>query len=248
MQVAALELPDPYSCSRRCGRYGAVVIGAPQRYLPIVELAQRKLHGFEVVDGEPFERRLESAVRTAASWRVASPEGPALVIDAALDELTADVPALIGTLLGAYRLRADAMVVRVPHYSRDRAAPVLDALVERDIGVVVREPDLRGAELGLLAGAPIDCIELPAALVDHLDRDASALHRLGQRIALAHAHDWLTLARGLDRLSQVDALVELGCELASGPAVGPLLGRSDADRVVARYFPGPIARSRRLAS
>lgn len=224
------------------------MIGAPQRYLPIVELAQRKLHGFEVVDGAPLDRRLEGAVRAAASWRMASPEGPAMMVDAGLDELTADLPSLIATLLGAYRLRADAVVVRVPHYSRDDAAPVLDGLVALDIGVVVREPDLRGAELGLLAGAPIDCIELPAALVDHLDRDPGAHQRLEQRIALAHAHDWLTLARGLDRLSQVDALVELGCELASGPAVGPLLGRRDADRVVARYFPGPIARSRRLAS
>jgi EAL domain-containing protein (putative c-di-GMP-specific phosphodiesterase class I) len=164
------------------------------------------------------------------------------MVDVAPAELRGDLVELIDALLGAYRLRADALIVRIPSYSCDAPAPVLERLVERGVMVAVREPDLRGVELGLLAGAPIDVIELPAALVDHCDRDRGALDRLGRRIEIAHSHDWLTLARGLDRLTQVDALVRLGCELASGPAVGPLLERAGADRVVARYFPGAIAR------
>jgi len=218
------------------------------RYLPIVELATQQLHGFELVDTGSLDRGLEASIRVAAAWRTASREGPTVLIDVAHDELRADLPALIDALLDAYRLPAEALTIRVASYSSDLPVPALDRLVERGVTIAVREPDLRGAELGLLAGAPIDWIELPAALVDRCDRDADARLRLAARIGVAHAHDWLTLARGLDRLGQVDALMQLGCDLASGPAVGPLLDRRDADRVVARYFPQPIARSRQLAS
>lgn len=241
-------LPDPYSSIARSGRYGLRVIADSTRYLPVVDLATEVLYGFEQVSPTPLDRGLEAGIRVAAAWRTASPEGPTVMVDATPDQLVGDTAGLIDALLDAYHLRAEALILRVPRYSRDLPCPVLERLVERGVGVAVREPDLRGAELGLLAGAPIDLIELPSALVDLIDRDSEARYRVGQRIAVAHAHDWLTLARGLDRMSQVEVLRSLGCELASGPAVGPLLGRSDADRVVARYFPGPIARSRQLAS
>lgn len=222
-------------------------IEAP-RYLPVIELTRRALHGFELISSGPLDRELEQSIRVAASWRMASTEGPTVMIDAEPSQLHADLDELIAALLCAYHLRSDALMVRIATYSQDAPIPVLDRLVERGVGIAVREPDLRGAELGLLAGAPIDVIELPSELVDRVDLDLEARHRLGRRIALAHQHDWLTMARGLDRLGQVDILTGLGCELASGPAVGPLLERPDADRVVARYFPGPIARPRRLAS
>ena len=218
------------------------------RYLPVVDLATQGLHGFEMVTAESIEHRLEASLRAAAAWRATSPTGPTVMVDVAPDELRPATADLIATLLDAYQLRPEVLILRVPTYSLDVAVPILDRLVDRGVVVAVRDPDLRGAELGLLAGAPIDLIELPAALVDHIDRDEAAFQRIARRISLAHAHDWLTLARDLDRLTQVTALQRLGCELASGPAVGPLLGRFDADRVVARYFPGGIARPRQLAS
>ena len=105
--------------------------------------------------------------------------------------------------------------------------------------MAVRDVDLGAAELGLLAGAPIDLLELPAWAVAGLDRDRTAATVVERRIALAHHHDWLTLATDVHRPEQLALLERLGCDLVTGPAIGPAMTRADADRMVGRRRTAP---------
>ena len=56
---------------------------AAERYLPIVTLATRSLHGFEQVAAGPIDQSIEAGIRVARAWRQTSPEGPTVMIDVA---------------------------------------------------------------------------------------------------------------------------------------------------------------------
>lgn len=209
--------------------------------MPVVELSTRALHGFELAAATgPAERVLETGVRAAASWAPAAADGPAIVVDLGPADLHARTVARILALLGIHALRAEALTVRVPSYSPSVPCTALELLVDRGVAVQVCDVDWRGAH-HRLAGAPIDVLELPAALVDASDQSPNAVHGLARLIDTAHTHDWLTMARGVARAGQLEALDRLGCDLASGPVIGAELARVDADRVVARYFPRAAA-------
>jgi len=205
------------------------------RFTPLVELPGRRLFGFACGVDAPAPHRLEAALAAAAAWPRAEP--PTVLIDLSLDELA--LPAVLAGLdeLSDRGLRPDSVLVRVPAYTATAPAPLLEHLVELGIGVAVRELDLRGLELGLLAGAPIDVMELPDDCVAVAHRDLHAAAWLRELVARAHSHDWLTIASHVEGGEQLDALTTIGCDLVTGPAIGPALDRAGASRAIERYLP-----------
>lgn len=199
-------------------------------FSPVLELPRRRLFGFTVARLGDGIACLTAALQCAASW--GGRDQPVVLLDADLDPDGAICARLADGLLAAPH--PEAVVVRVPRFQRVDPASILERLVDRGVTVAVREVDLGAAELGLLAGAPIDLLELPAAAVAALDRDRTAALVVERRIALAHHHDWLTLATDVHRAEQLALLERLGCDLVCGPAIGPAMTRTDADRLVDR--------------
>lgn len=216
-------------------RYLSSVPESSARFTPLVELPGRRLFGFAIGVDAPAPRRLEAALTAAAAWP--RPEPPTVLIDLSLDELA--LPAVVATLdeLPDRGLRPDNVLVRVPAYAADDPAPLLERLVERGIGVAVRHLDLRGLELGLLAGAPVDVMELPDDCVAVAHRDLHAASWLRELTARAHSHDWLTIASQVVDGEQLAALTAIGCDLVTGPAIGPALDRTGVARAIERYRP-----------
>lgn len=204
-------------------------------FSPVLELPRRRLFGFAVARLGDDSACLAAALRCAARW--GGRDQPVVLLDAELDHDGAICARLADGLLAAPH--PEAVVVRVPRFHRVDPASILEQLVERGVTVAVREVDLGAAELGLLAGAPIDLLELPAWAVAGLDRDRTAAAVVERRIALAHHHDWLTLAADVHRPEQLALLERLGCDLVCGPAVGAAMTQADAERLVVHRRAAP---------
>jgi len=204
-------------------------------FSPVLELPRRRLFGFAVARLGDGSACLTAALQCASTW--GGRDQPVVLLDADLDPDGAMCARLAAGLLAAPH--PEAVVVRVPRFHRVDPASILEQLVERGVTVAVRDVDLGAAELGLLAGAPIDLLELPAWAVAGLDRDRTAATVVERRIALAHHHDWLTLATDVHRPEQLALLERLGCDLVTGPAIGPAMTRADADRMVGRRRTAP---------
>lgn len=204
------------------------------RFAPVVELQGRRLYGFALECPTVSGRNLACSIDVVARWH---PDGgPRVLVDAEPADLD---PSTLDDLLTRARargVRADALIVRIPRFELSMHLPAVEQLSEVGVQIAVRDVDLRGADLGILAGAPIDIMELPADLVAIADRDRKAAAALRARIDLGHRHDWLALASGVDRREQLALMIELDCDLIVGAAAGRRMTMDDADRAVARYL------------
>lgn len=206
---------------------------------PLVELPRRRLFGFALECPTVTGPNLACSVDVVARWRADA--GPRVLVDADPADL---MPTTLDDLLAraeARGVRTDALIVRIPHFEPSMHLPAIERLIEHGVQIAVRDVDLRGADLGILAGAPIDIMELPAALVAASDRDPAAAAALRARIELGHRHDWLALAWHVERAPQLEALIAVDCDLVAGPVAGRRLALAEADRAVARYLTGATA-------
>jgi EAL domain-containing protein (putative c-di-GMP-specific phosphodiesterase class I) len=142
-----------------------------------------------------------------------------MIVDLGLTELVGLEAKDVVALLEYHELSPDALIVRVPRFRAGDPTAELDSLAELGVGILVADLDLRGAGAGLLAGAPIDMIELAPRAVVAVDAITEAAEQIDVAVELAHRHDWLTIARDVARPAQLSALRRLGCDLATGPAV-----------------------------
>ncbi len=202
------------------------------RFRPIVELRSGRVHSIVVeprAAGGPL-----AALETLAGWRRAWPvtRDAAIAIDVEAHELSRLSASDLADALARYGLAPESLVLRIGRFGAGHESSLLDAIAELGVAIAIAELDLRGADSGLLAGAPIDVVELPAAAVATVDRGPPAVV-LRQLLALAHRHDWLTVARGVTREGQVAALDRLGCDLHAGPLVSDDLDEATVDRWLA---------------
>ena len=123
----------------------------------------------------------------------------------------------LAAMLAPAGIPPEARMIRVPSYTAGTPAPALERVAAAGVTVVVGDLFVPAGTRGLLAGAPIDVIELPPALVDDLDRTPARSYLVDEWLALAHGVDWLVLARDVRRPAQADVLQRLGCDLAAGP-------------------------------
>lgn len=203
-----------------------IVTTGPCRRSPLVEVASGLVYAIDVAPGwgvHGVAACIDSAAQALPAWRaqLARPS-LAVVIELALAELVGLSTDDVCAVLARRGLGPDALVVRVPRFAAGDPTDELDRLADLGITIAVTELDLRGADAGLLAGAPIDLVELPPRAVGKADVAGgvgASVAQLELAIGVAHRHDWLTVARDVTRPSQVAALRRLGCDLAAGPAV-----------------------------
>lgn len=219
-----------------------IVSTGPCRRLPVVEVGTGRVYAIEVAPGwgvHGIVPCLEATARALPAWRAQlGRPNISLVIDLALAELVGLDGDDLCEVLTRCDLGPDALVVRVPRFAAGDPTDRLDELAERGVTIAITALDLRGSSAGLLAGAPIDLMELAPGAVSAVDANGEAASELEVAIDVAHRHDWLTVARDVARPEQLAALRRLGCDLASGPAVTQIWPAIDA--ALAR-LPAPLA-------
>lgn len=199
----------------------------PCRYTPIVALdhdggGRAGPFAIEVQVQREAHVKLACAVGALLAAHQAHPDRrpPAVMVSLGTDEIERlDLSSLTSSLVAA-GVPADLLMIRIPHYAAGSRTPVLDRLVATGVTVVVANLTVSHGELERLAGAPVDVVELPPALVDEVDRSAEGREGVEAWMQLAHRVDWLVLARNVRRPSQAAALERLGCDLAAGPLMG----------------------------
>ena len=219
-----------------------IVSTGPCRRSPLVEVSTGRVYAVEVAPGWGIHgvvSCLESTARALPAWRsqLGRPS-ISLVVDLALAELVGLDGKDLCDVLARCDLGPDSLIVRVPRFAAGDPTGELDRLVDLGVSITIAALDLRGSGAGLLAGAPIDLIELSPGAVGAVDAIGEAAAQLDVAIEVAHRHDWLTVARDVARPEQLAALRRLGCDLASGPAVTQIWPASDA--TLAR-LPAPLA-------
>ncbi len=163
---------------------------------------------------------LEKAASALPSWRAQlGRPSLAVVVDLALTELVGLDGDDLCQVMARHELAPDSLIVRVPRFAVGDPTDHLDRLVDLGVTIAIGSLDLRGAGAGLLAGAPIDLVELAPEAIAQVDFNGEAAADLETAIELSHRHDWLTVARDVGRPEQLAALRRLGCDLAAGPAV-----------------------------
>jgi EAL domain-containing protein (putative c-di-GMP-specific phosphodiesterase class I) len=149
-----------------------------------------------------------------------APDRMAVMVSLSFEELERlDVDSL-ASALHADGVDADRLLVRVPRYTAGAPSPLLERIAATGVSIVVASLVVPPDAGSRLAGAPVDMIELPTALVEDVDRSPASAERLQPWLDLAHRLDWLSLARNVRRPAQARALHRLGCDLAAGPLMG----------------------------
>lgn len=189
----------------------------------MVELSTGKVFAVDVAPGwgvHGVAACIDGAAFALGGWRKQL-RRPSLsmIVDLALTELVGLEAKDIVGLLEHHELAADSLIVRVARFRAGDPTAELDRLAELGVGIAIADLDLRGVNAGLLAGAPIDMIELSPRAVVAIDAVTEAADQVDVAVELAHRHDWLTIARDVARPAQLSALRRLGCDLATGPAV-----------------------------
>lgn len=114
-----------------------------------------------------------------------------------------------------------------------RHVEVVDEL--RRLGVTIALDALGGGSAGAPAVSelPVDIIEVDPALVRAVGAGARGRQVLGAVIANAHAQSRAALADGVELLSQLLGVRDVGCDLAQGPLLGAPLSIEEARRLAA---------------
>ena len=77
------------------------------------------------------------------------------------------------------------------------------------------------SSLSYLQRLPVDCLKLDRSFVARLDEDSKDRAVVGSMVSLAHALDLMVVAEGVERLAELDVLVDLGCDAAQGFLLQP---------------------------
>lgn len=211
-------------------RYPRFVQASPaadlSRFAPIVALdGGESLFALEVAPHPEAHVRIAAAVGALVSAhedreqrRARRPV--AVMVSLSFAELErVDLESLVRALVGA-GVPPDQLMIRVPQYSTGAHTPTLDRVAATGVTIVVGNLLVGPGEVGRLAGAPVDMIELPPALVEDVDRSPESAQLVTEWMSIAHRIDWLVLARNVRRPTQARTLQRLGCDLAAGPLIG----------------------------
>lgn len=93
---------------------------------------------------------------------------------------------------------------------------ILQALRDLGVTIVVDDFGTGYSSLVYLRRLPIDVLKIDRCFVDGLGRDAQDTAIVSSVIELGHAFGLLVVAEGVERFEQLEAVADLGCEIAQG--------------------------------
>lgn len=195
-------------------------IVGPAEFIPVAEAT-----GLIVPIGEWV---LREACAQVARWiRSAPPWSEPLVVSVNLSARQLGHPAVVSTVASAVAeagIDPSALVIEVTESTLmadpDLATAILHAL--RSIGVRIAIDDFGTghSSLGYLKHLPVDCLKIDRAFVMGLGggstEDADDRAIVGAVVSMGHALGLTVTAEGVETVEQLDALAELGCDVAQG--------------------------------
>jgi diguanylate cyclase (GGDEF)-like protein len=190
----------------------------PSHFIAVAEST-----GLIVIIGEFV---LRQACRQAATWREEglvddsfvtwvnlsgrqlSAGGVHELVAAVLDE--ADLPA---TMLG---LEVTETAVVAEGHASERARRELEALHDQGVRIAIDDFGTGVSSLGQLRRFPVDLIKVDKSFVQGVERDQKDAAIATNVVNLAHALGLPAIAEGIETESQLESMIEFGCDLAQG--------------------------------
>jgi diguanylate cyclase (GGDEF)-like protein len=163
---------------------------------------------------------LDEALAQCADWRS---EGHNLTVSvnvSATNMLDVDFVGLVEDRLRRHRLPADALILEITETTLigdlDHCAEIIDRL--RDLGCTVSIDDFGAGftSLAWLSKLAVGEVKLDRSFLTTLDRQPNSRALVEATIHLAHALGLHVVAEGVEEAVTLDALADLGCDLAQG--------------------------------
>lgn len=210
---------------------------------PIAEVRSGRVVGHQAL---ARWHRPEGVLAAADFVPATAGSGLAMAIDLAVLRRAAAAPALVGDLFvhASERLLLDPHVDRLLLEALERAGleperlrlGVADAALRRGgdgvhdavrslaghgIGVMAVAVEEPTTALGERVGGPIGVVQLRRQLVAGVGADLDADRRVDAVVRHTHRRGASVLAVGVEHRSQLERLIELGCDLVEGHLIGP---------------------------
>jgi EAL domain-containing protein (putative c-di-GMP-specific phosphodiesterase class I) len=134
--------------------------------------------------------------------------------------LDVDFVGLVEDRLRRHRLPADALILEITETTLigdlDHCAEIIDRL--RDLGCTVSIDDFGAGftSLAWLSKLAVGEVKLDRSFLTALDRQPNSRALVEATIHLAHALGLHVVAEGVEEAVTLDALADLGCDLAQG--------------------------------
>ena len=103
----------------------------------------------------------------------------------------------------------------------DLASECLGSLRQMGCSVGLDDFGSGYSSLGYLRRLPVDFLKLDRALVQDVDTDLQAARIAETIVALSRSLSLTTIAEGIERVEQADALTTMGCQFGQGFLFGP---------------------------
>jgi diguanylate cyclase (GGDEF)-like protein/PAS domain S-box-containing protein len=179
------------------------------------------------------EQVTEEACRQAARWNAAGPVPVGISVNVSARQLTQ--PGLLELVehslavsgLDPTRLTleiTESVLVQDP----DLALTRLDALRALGVRLAVDDFGKGYSSLAYLQRFPLDTVKIDQIFFQNLEPGATDHTIVGSVINLAHGLGFEVVAEGVETPQQLDALVEMGCDLVQGHVMAPALPASAA--------------------
>jgi EAL domain-containing protein (putative c-di-GMP-specific phosphodiesterase class I) len=130
--------------------------------------------------------------------------------------------------------------MRCPRQTRDE----LVGLAAHGIGIALSDFGSGLFRLARSSGAAVSRVVLAPELAGEVDSSDAARTVAAAAIHLAHGLGCTVVAKGVDRIEQLEVLRAIGCDAAQGPACGPAMSEDEFLRWVgARAVTARLARA-----
>ncbi|MGH8220919.1 MAG: putative bifunctional diguanylate cyclase/phosphodiesterase [Steroidobacteraceae bacterium] len=162
---------------------------------------------------------LDAACAQLALWRERGIEPPRLSVNVCAQQLEdAEFPRTVRRALDKYALPAELIELEVTHdaLAGNASAAAVARLVQ--LGVRLALEDFNAGQPGAseLKSLPVSVVKLDRALLRDVPHDGESSALVEESIRIAHTLGKRVVAKGIERIEQLDFLRERGCDVAQG--------------------------------
>ena len=131
-----------------------------------------------------------------------------------------ELPLIVSALLVEHGISPRRLTLEVPESvgsrRRDRTEQVLAQLRDLGCGIAIDDFGSTGVPIDFLAMLPVTELKISPAFVTCAVADSTARTVIRHCVGLAHGAGLRVTAKGVERQAVMDAVVDLGCDMAQG--------------------------------
>jgi len=181
---------------------------------------------------------LQAACRLVSGWNATHRQRIVLTVGARLEVLCSPAfPHTLNSVLLESRLEPDCLALNIitEHGGvPDTAAAALSHLKACGVRFTISAASQANALLAWVGRLPVDCIEVPAGLVQDVTADPEGVAIVRALVTRAHRMQLSVSAKGIRNAQVASVLQACGCDYLQGPLLGPPLTAEDFEHGVIR--------------